>query len=83
MESRASGRAAAACAIAGSLLLLVGTYLHPMGADPNDAQAALAAGVAIAYTGFSGLAMAINMPANSLLLVWMLLLGGFMWRRSS
>jgi len=222
MESRASGRAAAACAIAGSLLLLVGTYLHPMGADPNDAQAAfaeyaadrlwvashllqlagvagmvaavlllfrreeaasgwariasgsaiaslavaaalqavdgvalkvmvdtwaaapasqqeaafraafavrqieaglasmvslllgftsaasgvalmierryprwlgalgvlggvptMAAGVAIAYTGFSGLAMAINMPASSLLLVWMLLLGGFMWRRSS
>jgi len=43
----------------------------------------MAAGVAIAYTGFSGLAMAINMPANSLLLIWMLLLGGYMWRRSS
>jgi hypothetical protein len=41
----------------------------------------MVAGVVVAYTGFSGLAMAINMPANSLLLVWMLILGGFMWRR--
>ena len=39
------------------------------------------AGVVIAYTGFSGLAMAINMPANFLLLLWMLVLGGFMWHR--
>lgn len=39
------------------------------------------AGVVLAYTGFSGLAMAINMPASSLLLVWMLTLGVFMWRR--
>ncbi len=40
------------------------------------------AGVVMAYTGFSGLAMAINMPANFLLLLWMLALGGFMWRRA-
>jgi hypothetical protein len=39
------------------------------------------AGIVIAYTGFSGLAMAINMPASSLLLVWMLTLGVFMWRQ--
>jgi hypothetical protein len=39
------------------------------------------AGVVMAHTGFSGLAMAINMPASSLLLVWMLILGVFMWRR--
>jgi hypothetical protein len=39
------------------------------------------AGVVIAYTGFSGLAMAINMPASALLLVWMLALGIFMCRR--
>ena len=37
-------------------------------------------GIAIAYTGFSGLSMAITMPANILLLLWMLVLGGFMWR---
>ena len=39
------------------------------------------AGVVMAYTGFSGLAMAINMSANALLLVWMFTLGVFMWRR--
>jgi hypothetical protein len=38
-------------------------------------------GIAIAYTGFSGLAMSINMPANLLLLVWMLALGVLMWRQ--
>jgi len=41
----------------------------------------MVAGVVMAYTGFSELAMLINMPASSLLLVWMLLLGGYMWRR--
>jgi hypothetical protein len=40
----------------------------------------MVAGVVIAYTGFSELAMDINMPANSVLLVWMLALGAYMWR---
>ncbi len=40
----------------------------------------MVAGVVIAYSGFSGLAMAINMPASSILLVWMLALGWCMWR---
>ncbi len=35
-ESRIGG----ICAIVGSVLLFVGTYLHPAGADPNDAVAA-------------------------------------------
>ena len=39
------------------------------------------AGIVIAYTGFSEAAMSINMPANSLLLVWMCILGGYMWSR--
>ena len=39
------------------------------------------AGVVMAYTGFSGLTMAINMPANLVLLLWMLALGGLLWRR--
>jgi hypothetical protein len=39
------------------------------------------AGIAIAYTGFSELSMAINMPANILLLFWMLVLSVFMWRQ--
>jgi hypothetical protein len=38
------------------------------------------AGVVIAYTGFSGLDMAIGMPANTLLLVWMVALGIYTWR---
>ena len=41
----------------------------------------MVAGVVMAYAGFSGLAMAINMPANLLLLLWMLALAGFMWHR--
>jgi hypothetical protein len=39
------------------------------------------AGIVIAYTGFSGLAMAINMPAGSLLLFWMVALGIYVWKR--
>jgi hypothetical protein len=39
------------------------------------------AGIVIAYTGFSGLAMAINMPAGSLLLCWMVALGIYVWKR--
>jgi hypothetical protein len=38
------------------------------------------AGVVIAHDGFSDVAMTINMPANSLLLVWMVALGAVMWR---
>jgi len=41
------------------------------------------AGVVIAYTGFSGLAMSINMPANSLLLIWMIAIGVLFWRRDT
>lgn len=40
----------------------------------------MVAGIVMAFTGFSGLAMAINLPANFLLLLWMLALGGLMWR---
>ncbi len=41
------------------------------------------AGVVMAYTGFSALAMAINMPSSFLILVvWMIALGVFMWRHS-
>ena len=39
-----------------------------------------AAGVVMAYTGSSGFAMAINMPANLVLLSWVLILGAFMLR---
>lgn len=46
----------------------------------SDAPTAVA-GVAIAYTGFSDLEMTINMPANTLLLLWMVGLGVHGWRR--
>ena len=39
-------------------------------------------GVVMAYGGFSRLAMSLNMPATSLLLLWMLTLGVLMWRRT-
>ncbi len=38
------------------------------------------AGVVIAYTGFSGPAMDINMPSSFLLLLWMIALGVHLWR---
>jgi hypothetical protein len=39
------------------------------------------AGAVMAYTGFSGLAMAINVPAGAFLLVWMFTVGVLMWRQ--
>lgn len=41
------------------------------------------AGVTMAYTGFSDAVMMINMPANSLLLVWMFAVGVHMWRQDA
>jgi len=39
-----------------------------------------AAGVVMAYSGFSELAMSISMPAGLLLLIWMLGIGVWMWQ---
>ncbi|HJV50288.1 MAG TPA: DUF4386 family protein [Noviherbaspirillum sp.] len=41
------------------------------------------AGIVIAYTGFSELAMNVNMPASVLMLVWMIALGVALWRWSA
>jgi len=41
------------------------------------------AGVVIAHTGFSNAAMVINMPANALLLFWMIALGIYGWKRGA
>jgi hypothetical protein len=38
------------------------------------------AGVVMAYTGFSAMEMLISMPANCVLLLWMLIIGVLMWR---
>jgi uncharacterized membrane protein (DUF2068 family) len=40
MRDRSSGKVGSICAIAGGFLLMLGTYLHPMSADPNDPVAA-------------------------------------------
>ncbi|MET0154398.1 MAG: hypothetical protein ABW298_17545 [Candidatus Binatia bacterium] len=40
----------------------------------------LAAGVAQAYTGFSALAMMLSMSAGSILLLWAVLIGAYLWR---
>jgi hypothetical protein len=39
------------------------------------------AGVVMAYTGFSGLAMAISIPSGSLLILWMVVLGVYDWKQ--
>lgn len=41
------------------------------------------AGIVMAYTGFSDLAMTINLSASSLLLVWMMVIGVWLWRLAS
>ena len=38
------------------------------------------AGVIIAYSGFSSLAMSVNMPASCVLFVWMVAVGVLLWR---
>src|SRR2546422_10997128 len=40
MLSRSESKMAATCALAGSIVLFIGTYLHPLAADPNEAVAA-------------------------------------------
>ena len=41
------------------------------------------AGVMMAHTGFSGLAMDINMAAGSLMILFMIALGAYAWRRAT
>ncbi len=40
-----------------------------------------AAGMAMAFTGFSDLSMSLSMPSGSLLLIWVLTVNVFMWRQ--
>jgi len=41
------------------------------------------AGITMAYTGFSVLAMNIYMPAILVFLVWLIIMGVLMWRRAA
>jgi hypothetical protein len=68
-------RVGAVCAIGGSALLLAGTYLHPMEADPNDAVQAFteyAADELWIASHLMQLAGCIFMVAALLLLSWQL-----------
>ena len=66
----------------GIALLIDGRFPKWLGAIPIAGGLPTAvAGVVMAYTGFSDLAMEIDMPSTSLLLVWMIALGIFSLRR--
>ena len=41
------------------------------------------AGIVMAYSGFSDLAMTINLSASALLLVWLIVIGVWLWRLAS
>jgi hypothetical protein len=66
----------------GVALLADDTYPKWMGglAIVGGVATTISGGI-MAYTGFSGLAMAISMPASFILLAWMLSLGVHMWYR--
>jgi hypothetical protein len=70
-------------ALYGIALLIDRRFPRWMGACAIVGGGATAiAGIVIAHTGFSALAMDINMPANALLILWMMALGAYAWRRS-
>jgi len=70
--------------LSGAMLLVDRTYPRWLaGLAIAGGVPTVIAGVEIAHSGFSDLSMAINMPANSLLLAWMLLLGAYMWPGSA
>ena len=65
----------------GIALLVDGRWPRWIGGSALVAGVSTAiAGVVIAHTGFSSLAMAINMPAGSLLILWMIVVGVYAWR---
>lgn len=71
----------ATTAVYGVALLVDRTYPRWLGAlAVIGGVPTVLAGVVIAYGGFSAAAMAINVPASTLLLLWMLALGWHMWR---
>ena len=45
--------------------------------------ATVLAGIVMAYSGFSSLAMLVSMPAGGVLTVWMVALGVLLWRRGT
>lgn len=83
------GLASMLCLLFGLTACLYGVALFAMRTVPRwlngvaviGGALTMVAGVAMASTGFSAITMAVNMPANFLLLVWMCGIGVVMWRR--
>ena len=83
------GLASMLCILFGLTACLYGVALFPARTYPQwlnglaviSGALTMVAGVVMAYTGFSAITMAINMPANLLLLVWMSTIGVMMWCR--
>ena len=68
----------------GAALVLSARYVNWLGWVALLGGAGIAtAGIVMAYTGFSPLAMNISMPANAVLLLWAIAVGVSMLRRSS
>lgn len=67
-------------------IALLGNSMYPKwmgGLAIIGGVGATIAGGMMAYTGFSGPAMVVSMPASVLLLTWMFSLGVLMWRQDS
>jgi hypothetical protein len=83
------GLASMLCLLFGLTACLYGVALFSIDIYPRSLSGlavisgalTIIAGVVMAYTGFSAITMAINMPASLLLLVWMFSIGVMMWRR--
>jgi hypothetical protein len=84
-----TGLASILCLLFGLTACLHGVALFAIATYPRSLSGlavisgalTIIAVVVMAYTGFSEITMAINMPANLLLLVWMFSIGVMMWRR--
>lgn len=80
------GLAAISSCITGATVSVYGIALVIDGRRPKwwgaigvlDGILLTAAGIAMAHTGFSGLAMALSMPGSLLLLIWVVILGLFL-----
>jgi hypothetical protein len=84
------GLASMTCLVTGLMAALFGAALAIDGRLPRwfgllgaaGGAATVASGVVIAHTGFSGLAMMVEMPAVTALMAWMIALGVLAWRHA-
>ena len=85
------GLSATSCLLSGATAMVYGIALWIDGRAPRwlcvlavvGGVLSIFAGGVIAYTGFSDLELDVNMVASALLLIWMLAVGVYAWRRAS